>query len=96
VTFADPASTNSFAIGYELLRSGALEDGAAGGHFGLVILLREGVAAWMTHAPSQPTTVVRVTAKDRPAAAALIADGLRADMVLVLASMVMTAEERSA
>lgn len=97
MTFADPTSECRLAIGYEQLRSGALEGRAASGHFGLVILLREGVAAWMTHASPQPTIDARATAKERPAAAPLIPDDLRADMARVLASMVMTTpEERCA
>lgn len=95
--FADPTSECRLAIGYEQLRSGALEGRIAGGHFGLVILLREGVAAWITHASPQPTPVVRAGAKERDPPALLIPDDLRADMARVLASMVMTtSEERCA
>ncbi|MCX5737092.1 MAG: hypothetical protein NTZ61_01065 [Proteobacteria bacterium] len=92
-TDATPSGIGSCTNAYEQLRSEVIEGGSVGGHFGLVILLREGVAAWITHAPPPPTTAVRVAAKDRPVAAALIPDGLRADIALVLASMVMTAPE---
>jgi hypothetical protein len=81
------------AIGYEQLRNGVLEGRPAGGHFGLVILRREGVAAWMVHAAARPTTSARGAAKERTAAAALIPNDLRADMARVLASMVMTTPE---
>ncbi len=79
----------SFTEGYEKLRSCVLEARIAGGHFGLVILLREGVAAWMANAFSLIATEARSAAQDRPATA-LIPDGLRADVARVFASMVMT------
>lgn len=96
MTFAHPTT---FASDYEKLRSGALEDGAVGGHFGLVILMREGVAAWMGHAPTQAPTVTGVPAKDACTAVPPIPDALRADIALVLANMVMMSpspEERCA
>jgi hypothetical protein len=96
VTFVEPTT---FATSYERLRSRALEGGAEGGHFGLVILLREGVAAWMGHAATQPPTVTRVPAKDACTAVPPIPDALRADVAIVLANMVMTRpslEERCA
>lgn len=96
MTFAEPTT---FATSYEKLRRGALEGGAVGGHFGLVILLREGVAAWMGHAATQAPTVPRVAAKDACTVVPPIPDALRADVAIVLANMVMTPpthEERCA
>jgi hypothetical protein len=94
VTVADPTGECRLAVGYEQVRSGVLEGRSAGGHFGLVLLLREGVAAWMTHTPPPPATIARADAKERPATAPpLILDDLRADMARVLASMVMTTPE---
>lgn len=80
------------ASGYEQLRSGAFDRAIVGGHFGRVVLLREGVAAWMAHASTSPA-VSQVTANDRPPVAPLVSDELRNDMALVLASMVMTTRE---
>jgi len=96
VTFAEPTT---FETSYEKLRSGALEGGAVGGHFGLVILLREGVAAWMGHVATRPPAVSRVAAKDACTAVPPIPDALRADVAIVLANMVMmtpTPQERCA
>ena len=93
MTLAEPTT---FASNYEALRSGAFEDGGVGGHFGLVILMREGVAAWIRHAAMQPATVRHVAAK-HVLRTPPIPDGLRADVARVLANMVMTAcEERCA
>jgi hypothetical protein len=84
------------ASGYEQLRSGALDRASVGGHFGRVVLLREGVAAWMALA-STSSAVSQAAAIDRPPVAPLGSDELRNDMALVLASMVMpTHEERCA
>ena len=82
----------TLASDYEKLRSGALEDGVAGGRFELVILLREGVAAWMRLAATRPATVTHVAAKDVTATPP-IPDGLRVEVALVLANMVMTTHE---
>jgi len=93
------AEPTTFASLYETLRSRALEDGVVRGHFGLVILMREGVAAWMTHAAMQPVTFEHVAAKEvLTRTTPIIPDGLRADVALVLANMVMTTfhEERCA
>jgi hypothetical protein len=80
------------AIGYEQLRSGVLERATGEGHFGRIVLLREGVAAWMAHASTSPA-VSQATANDRPPVAPLLSDELRNDIALVLASMVMTTRE---
>ncbi len=97
--FAGEATEGSFATHYEQLRSRGLDGPSRGGHFGLVILLREGVAAWMAHAATRLATVVHRDDNGRPAAVALIADDVHTDMIAVLASMVMittTHEERCA
>lgn len=88
--FAEPTA---LASDYEALRSGALGDALVGGHFGLVVLMREGVAAWMKQAAGQPATGTPRVAKDVLTGTPLIPDGLRADVALVLASMVMTTHE---
>lgn len=77
---------------YEQLRSDVLEGATARGHFGLVILLREGVAAWMAHSVAEPMTVPRVTVVDRPKMASIVSDDIRDDMVTALANMVMAPE----
>jgi len=90
VTFTHPRSECAFTVSYEQLRSGVLDSRTAGGHFGLVILIREGVAAWMANTSLQPMPVAHMATTDPPAATALIPDGLRADVVRVFANMVMT------
>lgn len=89
-----PVTECDLAIDYERLRSHVLEGATAGGPFGLVILLREGVGAWMTHASARPTRIVHEAANDRAAAEALIGDTAHAEMIAVLASMVMTTHQQ--
>ena len=74
---------------YEELRSDMLSDLASGSHFGLILLIRQGVAAWMDRraACSAPAKAVAVTRVSE--AAPLISDELHADMVRVLACMAM-------
>jgi hypothetical protein len=81
-----------FALGYEQMRSSVLERARTGGHFGLVLLMREGVAAWMAHTStsSTPPADGQVHDNDRSPVALVLADALRQDIALVLVSMVMT------
>ena len=90
---ATPDGDGRLTTAYEQLRSDVLEGPTAGGHFGLVILLREGVAAWTVRSVAEPTTVTRVNAVDRPTVASSVSDDIRADMLAVLANMVMASAE---
>jgi hypothetical protein len=91
VTFAGATSEGgcTFATAYEQLRTGVLKGANASCHFGLVILLREGVAAWMELGLARSSAVKYTTATPPPMVAPSIADAVHADMVAVLASMVM-------
>jgi len=92
-----PSTLCSFATDYEELRRGVLERVNASGHFGLVILLREGVAAWMARASAPPMTNTSASAKEWPVAGSVVCEGVQADMIAVLANMVLvTPEERRA
>jgi hypothetical protein len=68
------------------------------GHFGLIILLREWVAAWMQQAPDSPLISAGAVARERESTR-LISREQRAEMAQVLANMVMNTtsiEERCA
>lgn len=92
IGFATPGSKH-LAADYEALRSGVLETQRSGAPLGLVILLREGLAAWMAHAHAPPVTITRATWSERSTAARAVSDDLRTAMVAVLASMVIAAPE---
>jgi hypothetical protein len=74
------------AAAYERLRDHVLE-GTTTGVFGLVVLMRGGVAAWLTGAATPAVAVTH--AKDPLAATPLVSHDLHADMVSVLANMAM-------
>ena len=76
-------------MAYEQLRSDVLEGGSAGGHFGLVVLLREGLAGWMARGLAQPESAMRWSAKQRPGPRPIVSDEIHGAMIDVLASMAM-------
>jgi len=93
--FAASSGECLFATAYEQLRTGALAGVGTGSHFGLVVLLREGVAAWIASAPAQSVTETPAR-KERPvprAATPLVDDGIHAAMVAILANMVTAIPE---
>ena len=93
------AATNgrdSFGATYEELRRRVLAGAAFGGPFGLVLLLREGLAAWMARG-SAGAAPVEAAGPERRGAAPLVSDEVHAAVVRVLASMALGGlEERSA
>jgi hypothetical protein len=96
ILFGATSSACPFAAVYEELRNGALTGVSTGSHFGLVVLLREGIAAWIASTSTRPATPTTAGVKERPApraAALLVGDAIRADIVAVLANMVMAIPE---
>ena len=76
-------------MAYEQLRSDVLEGRSVGGHFGLVVLLREGLAAFMARALAQPQSTLRESAKQRPGLRPIVSDEIHGAMIDVLANMAM-------
>ena len=72
---------------YEHLRGRMLAGGAASGGFGLVVLIREGVAAWLAHAAASPVAITKI--KDPITVSPIVSDDIHADVVSVLANMAM-------
>jgi hypothetical protein len=92
---ATAADGAEIAVRYEQLRNHAVSGIGGGDRFGLVILLREGVAAWMADASTQAAATTQRVAEGAPDPMPVVADELHADMVGVLANMVMaTHQER--
>jgi hypothetical protein len=76
---------------YEQLRRYMHEGGTApGGHCGLVLLRRAGLAAWMAWRMMGAAASAPVTAPQRPVSVPLPADDLHASLVRVLASLAMS------
>ncbi len=92
-TAADCINTSAAVDAYEELRSDMLADSASGSHFGLILIIRQGIAAWIDRraacaAPAKAAAVARGSE-----AAPLISDELHADMVRVLACMAMAGRQ---
>ena len=92
-----PATTsrednNAFVTAYEELRLHAITRSTGVRHFGLVLLLREGVAAWMARCSA--CAAARTPAADRTRSAApILREELKANLVGVLASMAMATRQ---
>lgn len=80
----------TLATAYEQLRASVLEGHSAGGHFGLVIVLREGLGAWMDHASTWSAVDRPRPEAGRAAAAPVVSNEIHADLVAVLANMTLT------
>jgi hypothetical protein len=78
-----------FGAAYEELRRRVLTGSAVAGARGLVLFLRDGLAAWMSHVTPGTTVSERAGDPDRGAAAPHVSDALRAAVVCVLASMAL-------
>jgi hypothetical protein len=89
VNVTEPTRACRLAAGYEQLRRAALEGGATQVRFGLMLMLREGVAAWMQQVPDSPSVSVGAVGRARESTTRLVSLDQRAEMVRVLASMVM-------
>ena len=93
VAHAAPTGRDVFGATYEELRRCVLTGAAFGGPVGLVVLLREGLAAWMACGSAGAAPVERTRDPDRRAAAPLVSDELHAAVVRVLASMALGGRE---
>ena len=77
------------AAAYEQLRSYVLENSIHGGHAGLILVMREGVAAWIDHCTPGFTPAVS-THVDRVVTLPNLSQQLHADIVDVLVSIALT------
>ena len=71
---------------YERLR-GEILAGTKGGGLGLIVLMREGVAAWLAQTPTSSTTITSI--KDPIAVPPIVLGDIHADVIGVLATMAM-------
>jgi len=85
---AAPTGDDVFGAPYEALRHRVLTGAAFGGAGGLVVLLRDGLAAWMARG-SAGAAAVEAVGPARRGAAPIVSDALHAAVVRVLASMAL-------
>lgn len=85
---AAPHGTDTAVVAYEALRRRVLTGSVFGGPAGLVLFLREGLAAWMARGAAG-AAAVEAADPERRGAAPLVADAIHAAVVRVLASMAL-------
>ena len=93
---ADATTTggDSSVAEYEELRSHVRAGSAFDSHLGLVLLLREGVTAWMARGSASSAQVEPTTASpERPAVAPVVTDEIHAGLVRVLANIALAGRE---
>ena len=79
---------------YEELRSHVRAGSAFRSHLGLVLLLREGVAAWVARGSAcSRVQVESLGSPERPALAPVVTDELHVGLVRVLANMALAGRE---
>lgn len=81
--------SDTSVLDYEALRAHVLNGSTAGSPSGLVLLLRQGVAAWTKHRRASPSELPRAS----PLAPPVPRSELETAVVRVLASMAMAAQE---
>ena len=86
---AAPTGRDPFGAAYEALRRRVLAGSPFGGSFGLVLLLREGLAAWMARGSAGAAPVEPAADPDRRRVAPIVPDEIHAAVVRVLASMAL-------
>ena len=86
-------SGGAAAAAYEQLRSHVLQVSPHGGHFGLILLMREGVAAWIDHGATGFTRAAASTNVERVVALSDLFPQLHAGIVDVLVHIALTTRE---
>ena len=89
---ATGAGHDTTVAGYEDLRHHVVAGAATGGHVGLVLILREGIAAWLSRRPSCAAASPPTAQPDRHGAR-VVGDAIQAELVRVLASMALAGRE---
>jgi len=82
---ATPHSDDTCVAAYETLRQNVLAGASCGGHVGLVLLLREGLAAWMVRRPAGSGPIE----PEQRVAAPILSNEIDAAVVRVLANMAL-------
>ncbi len=79
----------SLAHRYEAVRTHVLRETTSVGRGGLIVLLRQGVAAWMASSSAASTANRPVTVPARSIASPLLSDEIQASFVQVMATMAL-------
>jgi hypothetical protein len=89
-----PSSGRSTSVAaYEQLRSQAIAGATSGSHFGLILLLREGIAAWIARARIDFAPAESPVDPNFCAASSALPTEIHAGIVGVLANMAMASRK---
>ena len=89
----DPFANDGAAAAYEELRGHILAGSPGGQHFGLILLLREGVAVWLERRITAESTAKKLAGPDASSSKSLISEPLQAELVSVLAGLALIDRE---
>jgi len=81
------------AAAYEQLRRDVLQGSPHGGHVGLILLMREGVTAWIDRGVTSVTPEAASTSVDRVVAIPALSPTLHDGIVDVLVNIALTTRE---
>jgi hypothetical protein len=90
---ATTGGTETSVEAYEELRNHVLSGSSSSSHSGLVLLRRQGVAAWVAQRSVCTASVQPAAVQEPLAAAPLPSGGLHADVVRVLANMALAGRQ---
>lgn len=90
---ATSGSRDTSVASYEELRVRVLTGSSCGGHVGLVVLVREGVTAWLARPLAPRSPIESATVGGPGAVASTLSDDVRAGFVHVLANIAVAHRE---
>jgi hypothetical protein len=89
----DPFANDGAAAAYEELRGHIITGSPGGQHFGLILLLREGVAVWLERRITAESMAKKLPGPDASASKSLFSEPLQAELVSVLAGLALIDRE---
>ena len=89
-SYAATGEGDACVTAYEVLRERVVGGASGGGHSGLVVILREGIAAWIAHGPAASASVRPPVVPTSWVAASTLSHEVHADVVSVLAGMALS------
>ena len=89
----DPFANHGAAAAYEELRGHIMAGSPGGQHFGLILLLREGVAVWLERRITAESTAKKLAGPDSSASKLLLSEPLQAELASVLAGLALIDRE---
>jgi len=87
---SDLLASDAAARAYEELRDHILAGSSGGQHYGLILLLREGVTAWLERRIAAESTAAKIRQPHVSASKSLLSEPLQAELVSVLAGIALS------